>query len=471
VGRLRGVGITNQRETTIVWDKTTGRPLSNAIVWCDGRTAGIAASLVGKTSSKSKDQLRPRCGLPINPYFSALKLCWLMKHSQPVMAAIAEGNCLFGTVDTWIIWNLTGGVDGGVHVTDVTNASRTMLMNIHTLQWDPDLCQFFGIPMDILPAIKSSSETYGLIAEGSLKGVPICGCLGDQQAALVGQQCFSPGDAKNTYGTGCFLLKNTGEQPVMSNNGLLTTVAYQLGPGKPVSYGLEGAVSSAGQSVRWLKDNIHLLTSASQIEEYAKEVDDTGNVYFVPAFSGLWAPHWQPNARGLINGLTYSTTTAHLCRAALEAVCFQSREVLDAMNLDSVLPLTRLRVDGGMTVNETLLRLQADLLGIPVVRPEVKEMSVLGAAIAAGLDQGVWPDCSHLPTPHSSPFTPSISSDESDRRFKRWKEAVTRCMDWHGNSQHSPDHRQRRKSSVIFLLGCVTGAVVGGALVLALCRR
>jgi glycerol kinase len=396
----------------------------------------------------------------------------MVDNSRLVTTAIERGHCLFGTVDTWIIWNLTGGVNGGVHVTDVTNASRTMLMNIHTLQWDPSLCKFFGVPMDILPEIRTSSEVYGVIADGLLKGVPLCGCLGDQQAALVGQQCFSPGDAKNTYGTGCFLLKNTGQQVVMSNSGLLTTVAYQLGPGQPVYYALEGAVSVAGQSVRWMRDNLHLLESSEQIEDYAQEVEDTGDVYFVPAFSGLFAPHWRSDARGLVIGLTHSTTRAHLCRAVLEAVCFQSREILDAMNQDCEPPFTQLKVDGGMTVNEALMRLQADLLGITVVRPEVREMTSLGAAIAAGLAQGVWSDSAHLPTLQSSTFQPSISPDKCDERYGRWKEAVKRCLNWHppGKGGQELSHN-RQAGSAKFLLGCLTGAVVGGALAVVLFRR
>lgn len=471
LARLRGVGVTNQRETTILWDKKTGESLAPAVVWCDGRTGELVERMIANTLSKNKDDLRPRCGLPLHTYFSALKIKWLIENRENVRAAIAEGRCLFGTVDSWIIWNLTGGVRGGVHVTDVTNASRTMLMNINTLQWDPELCKFFGIPMEILPEIRSSSEVYGRIAEGPLKDVPICGCLGDQQSALVGQRCFSAGDAKNTYGTGCFLLYNTGNRPVMSHHGMLTTVAYQLGPGQPAMYALEGAVSIAGQSVRWLRDNLDFFQDVSEIEGLAGEVDSTGDVYFVPAFSGLYAPYWQPDARGLMIGLTNYTTKAHLCRATLEAVCFQSREVLDAMNQDSETPLGMLRVDGGMTANTLLLELQADILGIQVVRPKFPEMTALGAALAAGLATGVWQDLSQLPSSPTTTFVPQMTSDERDRRYGRWREAVKRSMHWEGHQeQERGKDKKKRKAALTFALGVITGSVVSAALLIALRR-
>lgn len=471
--RVKGIGLTNQRETTVLWDRITGQPLHNAVVWCDGRTDEIAERLVAKTESGDKNHFRDRCGLPIHAYFSALKIRWLIENSPRVRAAIDEGRCLFGTVDSWLIWNLTGGVSSDCHVTDVTNASRTMLMNIHTLEWDPELCDFFGIPMEILPKIKSSAEHYGEIAEGAFKGVSICGCLGDQQAALVGQQCFKAGDAKNTYGTGCFLLYNTGEHPVMSRHGMLTTVAYKLGPSQPVTYALEGAVSIAGQSVRWLRDNLGFFDDVSKIAELAGSVEDTGDVYFVPAFSGLYAPYWRPDARGLIIGLTNYTNKAHLCRATLEAVCFQSREILEAMNQDSHLPLSSLRVDGGMTGNRLLLHLQADILGLCVVRPDFNEMTVLGAAIAAGVACGVWPDPTMVPTSDCTTYLPRITSEERDARYARWKQAVQRCMNWHGGRSRSSqeDTKNSGKSLLLFTLGCVTGAVVGGALLLSLRRR
>lgn len=467
--RLSGIGISNQRESTVLWDKTTGKCLYNAIAWCDGRAAEVSNKMVKQTLSKNKDDLRPRCGLPINPYFSALKVCWLMENCEQVRAAIEDGRCLFGTVDTWLIWNLTGGVAGGVHVTDVTNASRTMLMNIHTLQWDPYLCSFFNIPQSILPQIRSSSEVYGYIVRGALKGVPICGCLGDQQAALVGQQCFGPGDAKNTYGTGCFLLYNTGQQPVMSRHGMLTTVGYQLGPQAPVVYALEGSVAIGGQSVRWLRDNLEFFKEARDIEHYASSVKETGDVYFVPAFSGLYAPYWQPDARGVIIGLTNYTTKAHLCRATLEAVCFQSKEVLDAMNQDSHLPLGLLKVDGGMTSNDLMLQLQADILGIPVVRPDMSEMTALGAAIAAGVGAGVWRDVTQFPRQHVSKFEPQINPDDRDRRYARWMKAVQRSMHW-VSSEENTSSVAGHKTTMAFSLGLLTGVMVGVWLILSLRR-
>ncbi|KAK6173438.1 hypothetical protein SNE40_016887 [Patella caerulea] len=430
---IKCIGITNQRETTVVWDKVTGLPLYNAIVWLDLRTSSTVEELIDKTPQKDKDYLRPYCGLPITTYFSAVKLKWLIDHSEEVRKAVEQDRCLFGTVDSWLLWNMTGGPGRGQHVTDVTNASRTMLMNIHNLQWDDKLCNFFSIPKSILPAIHSSSEIYGHVVDGPLKNLPISGILGDQQAALVGQTCFSVGQAKNTYGTGCFLLYNTGTNLVESKTGVLTTVAYKLGKNKPVVYALEGAVAIAGACVKWLRDNLGIIQSAPDVEKLASAVDNTAGCYFVPAFSGLFCPYWQDDARGTICGLTQYTNKHHLGRAALEAVCFQTREVLDAMNKDSGIPLTSLQVDGGMTGNNLLMQLQADLLGINVVRPSMTETTALGAAMAAGYAEGVkvW-DLDNLGSNEivTDVFQPSIRERERDQRFGRWKMAVERSLNW-----------------------------------------
>uniref|UniRef100_A0A7N6B659 glycerol kinase n=1 Tax=Anabas testudineus TaxID=64144 RepID=A0A7N6B659_ANATE len=379
-----------------------------------------------------------KTGLPISTYFSAVKLRWLLDNVDEVQQAVLSERAMFGTVDSWIIWCLTGGRNGGVHCTDVSNASRTMLFNIHTLEWDPELCRYFDVPMEILPKVRSSSEIYGWMVSsvfkaGSLAGVPISGCLGDQSAALVGQMCFKEGQAKNTYGTGCFLLRNTGTKPVVSEHGLLTTVAYKLGKDEPACYALEGSVAIAGAVVRWLKDNMGIVQSSSEIEKLAAAAGTSYGCYFVPAFSGLYAPYWEPSARGIICGLTQFTNRNHLAFAALEAVCFQTREILDAMNQDSGVPLTQLQVDGGMTSNRLLMQLQADILCIPVVRPTMSETSALGAAMAAGAAEGVevWnlsPD--HLPHVSSEKYDPQINSDESEFRFARWKKAVQKAMNW-----------------------------------------
>lgn len=355
-----------------------------------------------------------------------------MDNSVTVNKAVTEGRCLFGNVDAWLLWNLTGGLDGGKHVTDVTNASRTMLMNIHSLQWDPDLCKFFDIPINILPEIHSSSEIYGHMTCSSLKGVPISGILGDQQAALVGQSCFKEGQAKNTYGTGCFLLYNTGPEAVMSNHGLLTTVAYKFGKSTPATYALEGSVAIAGAAVQWLRDNIGIISESREIETLAEGVDDTHGCYFVPAFSGLFCPYWQPDARGVICGLTQFTNKKHIARACLEAVAFQSKELLDAMNQDSGIPITSLQVDGGMTANNLLMQLQSDIVGIPVVRPSMPETTALGAAIAAGAAEGVevWKINCEESSGTTDTFIPTIREEERDKRFARWKHAVKRAMKW-----------------------------------------
>uniref|UniRef100_A0A8C7ZS82 glycerol kinase n=1 Tax=Oryzias sinensis TaxID=183150 RepID=A0A8C7ZS82_9TELE len=444
ISRVKAVGVTNQRETTLVWDRATGEPLYNAIgksvslllyskpvcffllsalglVWLDLRTQSTVERLIKKAPGENKNHLKHLTGLPISTYFSAVKLRWLLDNVDEVREAVRTGRALFGTVDSWIIWNLTGGRSGGVHATDVSNASRTMLFNIHSMEWDPELCRYFDIPMEILPDVRSSSEVYGWM------------CLGDQSAALVGQMCFEEGQAKNTYGTGCFLLQNTGCKPVMSNHGLLTTVAYKLGRHMPCCYALEGSVAIAGAVVQWLKNNMGMVQTSSEIEKLAAEVGTSHGCYFVPAFSGLYAPYWEPSARGIICGLTQFTNKKHLAFAALEAVCFQTREILDAMNQDSGVPLTQLRVDGGMTANRLLMQLQADILCIPVVRPTMSETTALGAAVAAGAAEGVdvWSlSPGHLPLIKSETFQPQINPEESDFRFSRWKKAVQKAMNW-----------------------------------------
>ncbi|KAH9514969.1 Glycerol kinase 3, partial [Bulinus truncatus] len=429
---IKAIGITNQRETTIVWDPTTGKPLYNAIVWLDLRTVSTVEELIKKTPGHNKDYLRVICGLPIATYFSAIKLRWLLDNSEVVRKAVEDGRCLFGTVDSWLVWNLTGGKNGGQHVTDVTNASRTMLMNLATLDWDDFMCRFFDISKHILPEIRSSSEIYGELAITDLKGAKISGILGDQQAALVGHSCFNVGQAKNTYGTGCFLLYNTGLSPVDSKTGLLTTVAYKLGKNIPAVYALEGAVAIAGACVAWLRDNLGILSTSAEIEKLASEVDTTHGCYFVPAFSGLFCPYWQNDARGIICGLTQFTNKRHIARAALEAVCFQTKEILNAMNKDSGINLTSLRVDGGMTVNSLLMQIQADLLGIQVVRPSMTEATALGAAMAAGVAEGVnvWKSLDSLAPITSDVFEPSISLRDREDRFTKWRAAISRSMHW-----------------------------------------
>ncbi|XP_036838122.1 glycerol kinase isoform X6 [Oncorhynchus mykiss] len=433
ISNIKAIGVTNQRETTLVWDKETGEPLYNAIVWLDLRTQSTVERLINKTPGRNKNHLKHKTGLPISTYFSAVKLRWLMDNVDEVAEAVLTHRAMFGTVDSWLIWCLTGGKSGGVHCTDVTNASRTMLFNIHTLDWDPELCKYFDIPMEILPKVRSSSEIYGLMKSGSLSGIPISGCLGDQSAALVGQMCFQEGQAKNTYGTGCFLLRNTGAKPVMSDHGLLTTVAYKLGRDKPACYALEGSVAIAGAVVRWLKDNLGIIQTSTELEKLAASVGTSYGCYFVPAFSGLYAPYWEPSARGIICGLTQFTNKSHLAFAALEAVCFQTREILDAMNQDSGIPLTQLQVDGGMTSNRLLMQLQADILCIPVVKPSMPETTALGAAMAAGAAEGVsvWSlrpeDLSEVT---SEKFEPQINPEESEFRYARWKKAVQRAMNW-----------------------------------------
>ncbi len=377
---IAAVGVTNQRETTVVWEKATGKPVHNAIVWQDTRTVTICNEL---SKDGGQNRFREKVGLPIDTYFSGPKIKWILDNVPGVRAKAEKGEVLFGNMDTWVIWNLTGGPKGGVHVTDVSNASRTMLMNLNTLDWDDEMLQVIGVPRAMLPKVMPSSAKYGT-AVGDLAGIPVAGDLGDQQAALFGQTCFSPGESKNTYGTGCFMLLNTGNKPVQSRNGLLTTLGYKIGD-QPAVYCLEGSIAITGALVQWIRDNLGLISKSSEIEALAKTVDDNGGIFFVPAFSGLYAPYWKSDARGVIVGLTRYINKGHLARAVLEATAFQTREVLDAMNKDSGVALTALKVDGGMVFNELLMQFQSDILGVPVIRPTVAETTALGAAYAAGL--------------------------------------------------------------------------------------
>ncbi|XP_056631331.1 glycerol kinase [Diorhabda sublineata] len=434
VNDIVSVGITNQRESTVLWDRITGEPLYNSIVWLDVRTSSTVDCLLDKVPNKTrnKNYLKPLCGLPLSPYFSAVKIKWLQENIPKIKKAMAAGTCMFGTIDSWLIWNLTGGKNGGIHVTDVTNASRTMLMNIDTLKWDPVLINFFDIPSNILPVIKSSSEIYGSICKGSLKGVKLAGCLGDQQSALVGQQCLSRGQAKATYGTGCFLLYNTGNYKVNSSHGLVTTVAYKLGRNKPTMYALEGSVAIAGAAMNWLRDNLTILSSFGEAKEIAEKADSVqkGDVYFVPAFSGLYAPYWQQEARGVIVGISEDTESCHIVKATLEAVCFQTRDILEAMNNDYGSPLSVLQVDGGMTANPLLMQMQADLAGITVIKPTMAESTALGAAMVAGAAVGHWDlEKSRLDIP-AVKWTPKYTENQRDIQYSKWKMAVERAMGW-----------------------------------------
>jgi glycerol kinase len=427
---LAAIGVTNQRETTVLWNRETGKPYCNAIVWQDTRTDELIHAL-GKDGGQ--DRFRKRVGLPLTTYFSGPKIRWVLEYVEGVHQAVEQGRVLFGNIDTWLIWNLTGGVNGGIHITDVTNASRTMLMNLQTLEWDEEICEIMGIPIGILPEIRSSSELYGYTTgDGPFgAGVPIAGDLGDQQAATVGQACFEIGEAKNTYGTGCFMLLNTGSEIVPSKHGLLTTVGYQFGNGKPV-YALEGSVAITGALVQWLRDNLQLITSTPEVEELAKSVPDNGGVYFVPAFSGLFAPYWRTDARGVITGLTRFANRGHLARAALEATAFQTREVLDAMNADSGVELKSLKVDGGMVANDLLMQFQADVLGVPVIRPTVPETTALGAAYAAGYAVGFWKSLDEMRNNWKADKTwrPDPQSTAGSDLFADWKKAVTRTFGW-----------------------------------------
>jgi len=419
---LAGIGITNQRETSVIWDKASGKPVCNAIVWQDTRTDRLVRELA---QVGGQDRFRDLCGLPLATYFSGPKVRWMLDNIPGLRARAEAGEVLFGTMDTWLIWNLTGR-----HVTDVTNASRTMLMNLKTLEWDEALLSAIGVPRAMLPKIRPSSEVYGTARE-QLDGVPIASALGDQQAALFGQTCFAPGEGKNTYGTGSFLLVNTGQHPVTSRNGLLTTLAYKIGD-QPAIYALEGSIAVTGSLVQWIRDNLGLISSASEIETLARTVEDNGGCYFVPAFSGLFAPYWQSDARGIIAGLTGFITKGHIARAVLESTAWQTREVVDAMTADSGVELTTLKVDGGMTANTLLMQFQADVLAVPVVRPVVAETTCLGAAYAAGLAVGYWPDIEGLREnwKKSAEWIPTMAIAERDRQGRKWKKAVQRTMGW-----------------------------------------
>ena len=424
VSDVAAVGITNQRETTVLWDAETGAPVSNALVWQDTRTDALCRELEG---AAGQNRFVDSCGLPLATYFSGPKIRWLLDNVPGLRERAERGEIRFGTVDSWLIWNLTGGQ---VHVTDVTNASRTMLMNLRTLDWDPVTLEAMGIPASLLPQIRSSAQVYGT-ARGVLAGVPVAAALGDQQAALFGQCCFAPGEAKNTYGTGSFLLLNTGTEPVFSKNGLLTTVGYRIGDDRPV-YALEGSIAVTGALVQWLRDNLKMISSAAEIEELAGQVDDNGGCYFVPAFSGLFAPYWRSDARGAVLGLTRFVTRAHLARAVLEATAWQTREIADAMRADSGVDLTSLRVDGGMVVNDLLMQIQADVLGIPVVRPQITETTALGAAYAAGLAVGVWSGIEDLrgQWQQGAEWAPAMPAGEREAEYRQWRKAVTRTFGW-----------------------------------------
>jgi glycerol kinase len=422
---LAAVGITNQRETTVVWDKNTGKPYYNAIVWQDTRTDKLITEFGG---AEGQDRFRAKVGLPLATYFSGPKVRWMLDNVDGLREAADRGDAVFGNIDTWLIWNLTGR-----HVTDVTNASRTMLMNLETLDWDPEILEIMGIPRSMLPEIRPSSEVYGNTrADGPFGGeIPVAGDLGDQQAATVGQACFSPGEAKNTYGTGCFMILNTGTDIVASKSGLLTTLCYKFGE-EPAVYALEGSIAITGALVQWLRDNLKIIRTSPQVEELAKSVEDNGGIYFVPAFSGLFAPYWRSDARGAIVGLTRYVTDGHFARAALEATAYQTREVLDAMNADSGVDLTALKVDGGMVYNELLMQFQADVLGVPVIRPKVAETTALGAAYAAGLAVGFWQNTDEMRQNWGMDKTwePDLNSNAPTELFGQWKKAVTRTFDW-----------------------------------------
>jgi len=426
---IASVGITNQRETAVVWDKNTGKPVYNAIVWQDTRTQPIVDRLA---ADGGVERFKAKVGLPLATYFSGTKIVWILENVDGAREKADAGELLFGTTDSWVLWNLTGGTDGGVHATDVTNASRTMFMDLETLSWDADILAIFDVPASMLPEIRSSSEVYGTIHTSSLlREVPVAGILGDQQAATFGQAAFDTGESKNTYGTGNFLIFNTGEEIVHSKNGLLTTVGYKLGDA-PAHYALEGAIAVTGSLIQWLRDNLGLINSADEVEALANTVEDNGGAYFVPAFSGLFAPYWRSDARGALVGLTRYVNKGHIARAALEATAFQTREVLDAVNADSGVDCVELKVDGGMIANNTLMQFQADILGVPVVRPVVAETTALGAAYAAGLAVGFWSSLDELRQnwQEDSRWTPNMEDSERDRQMRNWKKAVTKTFDW-----------------------------------------
>ncbi|HEY5852837.1 MAG TPA: glycerol kinase GlpK [Aldersonia sp.] len=428
---VAAIGVTNQRETTVVWDRATGEAVYNAIVWQDTRTAALCEQLGG---SDGAGRYRDRVGLPLSTYFAGPKLRWILDHVDGARDRAEDGELCFGTIDSWVLWNLTGGAE---HITDVTNASRTMLMDLRSLQWDSEICRDFGIPESMLPRIVSSSQVYAEVADGPLAGVPIAGILGDQQAATFGQACLSPGEAKNTYGTGNFMLLNTGTEPMFSDNGLLTTVCYRIGDDDAV-YALEGAIAVTGSLVQWLRDNLGIISTAREVEDLAGSVADNGGAYIVPAFSGLFAPRWRSDARGVISGLTRYVTKAHLARAALEATAYQTREVAEAMQADSGVELTTLKVDGGMVGNEILMQFQADILDVPVVRPVVTETTALGAAYAAGIAVGQW-TTDHIREiwAEDKTWQPNMDAAQRRRLYAHWNRAVERTYGW---VDDAPDH-------------------------------
>ena len=426
---IKALGITNQRETAVVWDKNTGQPVYNAIVWQDTRTQSIVDRLA---ADGGVERYKSIVGLPLATYFAGTKIVWILENVEGAREKAEAGDLLFGTTDSWVLWNLTGGTDGGVHVTDVTNASRTLFMDLETLTWRDDILADFGVPKSMLPEIKSSSEVYGVVSDNSLlREVPIAGILGDQQAATFGQAAFDKGESKNTYGTGNFLIFNTGEEIVHSENGLLTTIGYKLGD-QPTHYALEGSIAVTGSLIQWLRDNLGIINSAPEVETLALTVEDNGGVYFVPAFSGLFAPYWRSDARGALVGLTRYVNKGHIARAALEATAFQTREVLDAVNADSGVDLTELKVDGGMTANDALMQFQADILNVPVVRPVVAETTALGAAYAAGLAVGFWETLDDLRAnwQEDKRWEPNLDVIERERTLRLWKKAVTKTFDW-----------------------------------------
>jgi glycerol kinase len=424
---IAAVGVTNQRETTVVWERSSGKPVYNAIVWQDTRTDEICNALA---SDGGQDRFRAKTGLPIATYFSGPKIKWILDNVDGARDKAQNGDLLFGNIDTFVIWQLTGGTDGGVHVTDVTNASRTMMMDLQTLDWDDEILGILDVPRSMLPEIRASSEVYGE-TKGDLAGIPVAGDLGDQQAALFGQTCFSVGEAKNTYGTGNFLLLNTGNEPVQSKSGLITGLGYKIGDQAAV-YMLEGSIAITGALVQWLRDNLKMIKAAPEIEDLAKTVDDNGGVYFVPAFSGLFAPYWRSDARGVIAGLTRYVNAGHIARAVLEATAWQSKEVVDAMNQDSGVELASLKVDGGMVHNELLMQFQADVLDVPVIRPTVAETTSLGAAYAAGLATGFWSEVEDLRANwgKDKEWQPQMDPAEREKEYGLWKKAVTRTFDW-----------------------------------------
>jgi glycerol kinase len=425
---LAAIGITNQRETTVVWNRTTGRPVHNALVWQDTRVEDAVAEFA---RDGGQDRFRQKTGLPLAAYFSGLKIRWILNNVPGVREQAEAGDVIFGNIESFLVWKLTGGIQGGIHITDVTNASRTQLMGLKTLQWDQGMLSLYGIPEKMLPQIRSSSEVYGNAQVAAVKDVPIAGILGDQQAALFGQACFKPGEAKNTYGTGCFLLMNTGGEPVHSKYGLITTLAYKLGD-KPAQYALEGSIAVTGALVQWMRDNLGMIQKSSDIETLARTEKDSGGVYFVPAFSGLYAPYWKTSARGVIAGLTRYANKGHLARAVLESTAFQTREVVEAMQLDSKINLDVLRTDGGMVENVLLMQFQSDILNRPVVRPVVKETTALGASYAAGLAVGFYKDFEELKANWAIDHTwnPHMEDDVREEKYRLWKKAVTRSFDW-----------------------------------------